>query len=497
MLKFKLLTKSLAVKASLIIPLFAAAQNNENTNATESPEIALLKVKTSNFVSEELLVIKNDTVKFKKKAGDEISHNYVPLTLFLSEDKQKYVRFIVWNQMWTRLSEMNPGTVDAYGNEMTNSWDIGVRRARFLAYAQVSPRFLILTHWGINNQTFANGGARGQGANTGAAPIDGRKPQLFMHDVWNEFMIVKKKLYIGSGLHYWNGISRMTNASTLNFMTLDAPIFNWAVIEGQDQFARLMGIYVKGMLGGLDYRVSINKPFVASAFNPNALAATDIPTYKPVTQYYFEYQFKDKESNALPYKVGTYLGTKEIFNIGFGGYHSAESSATLNDASEIVKHDRHLYGIDMFYEKSFKDKSMALSIYGVHYIYNFGPNYLRNVGIMNYGLPNTTNAGLLGFNGAGNAQPLIGTGTISYVQAGFVLPKLRNDGQFMPYVTYTHKNFERLNQSSNQFDVGLNYFINGHHAKITLQYSQRPWYNQNFDLDGRRGELILQTHLFL
>ena len=51
--------------------------------------------------------------------------------------------------------------------------------------------------------------------------------QIYMHDVWTEFMLVPKKLYIGTGLHYWNGVSRMANASTLNFMTLDAPIFNW------------------------------------------------------------------------------------------------------------------------------------------------------------------------------------------------------------------------------------------------------------------------------
>jgi hypothetical protein len=75
----------------------------------------------------------------------------------------------------------------------------------------------------------------------------------------------------------------------------------------------------------------------------------------------------------------------------------------------------------------------------------------------------------MGFNGPGNAQPTIGTGTISYTQLGLLLPKLENGTQLMPYLTYTRKNFELLQAGSNQYDLGLNYFINGHNAKITAQ----------------------------
>ena len=58
---------------------------------------------------------------------------------------------------------------------------------------------------------------------------------------------------MGAGLHYWNGVSRLSSQSTLNFMTLDAPIFNWTNIEATDQFARQFGIYAKGQLDRLDY----------------------------------------------------------------------------------------------------------------------------------------------------------------------------------------------------------------------------------------------------
>ncbi|MCB9041452.1 MAG: hypothetical protein H6557_32940 [Lewinellaceae bacterium] len=35
----------------------------------------------------------------------------------------------------------------------TTQFTTSIRRSRFLAFAQVSPRFLILTHFGLNNLT--------------------------------------------------------------------------------------------------------------------------------------------------------------------------------------------------------------------------------------------------------------------------------------------------------------------------------------------------------
>jgi hypothetical protein len=205
-------------------------------------------------------------------------HTYKPLTLKLNENGSKYVRFIMWHQFWATATQNNPGTRDVNGNVIdgtngSSAWssDIALRRSRFLAYAQVSPRVMILTHWGINNQSFINGATAPNGPNPTTTPSNqGKKPQLFLHDAWTEFRIIPQKLYIGVGLHYWNGVSRLSSHSTLNFMTLDAPIFNWHNIEATDQFARQFGIYAKGQLGKLDYRIALNKPFVNGA-SPSAV----------------------------------------------------------------------------------------------------------------------------------------------------------------------------------------------------------------------------------
>lgn len=423
-----------------------------------------------------------------------IDHSYKPMSIKLSEDGSKYIRFILWHQFWVRYTENNPGTVDVNGELQSESFDIGLRRSRLLAMAQVSPRFLILTHFGINNQTFINGGADGSGNNISSG---NKKPGIFIHDAWVQYTVIPEKLYLGSGLHYWNGISRMTNASTLNFMTLDAPIFNWPNIELTDQFARQFGIFAKGQLGRFDYRAALNKPFVfgRAAAEDRAINRT---TDKLAFTSYVNYQFLDKESNTLPYMVGTYLGSKHLLNIGTGFYHHPESTHSLENGQEKL-HDMNLLGLDLMYERPLA-KGAVLSFYSAFYNYDFGPNYLRNVGIMNTGQtpsPESPAAELLSFNGAGNAQPTIGTGTIAYAQLGYGLPQLANGARFMPYVTFTRKNFELLEESSNQLDLGLNYFINSHHAKITLQYGRRPIYNQALQLTDHAGELILQTHIFL
>ncbi|WP_250632212.1 porin [Rhodoflexus caldus] len=422
-----------------------------------------------------------------------IDHSYKPLTLKLDDSGNKYVRFIIWHHFWLSRTQNNPGTRSYTGEDMPASVDFGVRRSRFLAYAQVSPRFLVLTHFGINNQNFASGGAPGTDA-TNQVISGNKKPQIFFHDIWTEYMIADKKLYIGTGLHYWNGISRMSSHSTLNFMTMDAPIFNWPLIENNDQFARQYGVYAKGQLGKFDYRIAVNKPFLFDR-QPLENRAFGTATEKAAFSGYFNYMFKESESNKLPFFVGSYLGAKTVFNIGAGFYYHPESTASLQNGVK-TKHDIVLWGADLFYDRPLNGGKNFLSLYSVFYNYDFGPNYLRNIGILNPEI--NFNPTTVSFNGPGNAQPTIGTGQIWYTQVGFGLPKLKNGTQFMPYATHTWKNFEYLNQPSHQFDIGFQWFINQHNAKISLQYGARPVYDLNRNKLGKLyGEWILQTHIFI
>jgi hypothetical protein len=126
---------------------------------------------------------------------------------------------------------------------------------------------------------------------------------------------------------------------------------------------------------------------------------------------------------------------------------------------------------------------------------NYGPNYVRSIGIMN---THPTAIGPdAGYSKGGNAQPTLGTGNIFYTELGYALPKFENGHQIMPYVTTSYKSFEGLKDPSIQFDFGVNYYICGNNAKITAQYSTRPTYKVDGSKDGSAGQFTLQTHIFL
>ncbi len=427
------------------------------------------------------------------------------IKLKLTPDGEKYIRFITWNQIWARSTQLNPGS-EIGGEAVKNSFDIGARRVRFLAYTQISNRYLILTHFGINNQTFINGGGSGT-SGTGAYGA-GKKPQIFFHEFTNEYAVVLPKkqngnssLSIGGGLHYYMGLSRLTQASTLNFLTLDSPIFSWATVDVADQFARQFGIYAKGKLNKLEYRLAVNKPFATNTAPTTNVAVDNSGKTSLAQAGYLEYQFWDSESNLLPYKVGTYLGTKRVFNIAAGFYNQPEGTRSLNNAAREA-HDISLFAVDAFWDTPIGDKkkNMAVTAYAGYFNYNFGPNYLRNVGIMNPAINQTSYTGADRFMaGAGNAQPMIGTGNIFYTQAGLLLPKYSEKPKVrvQPYAAYAHKNFDALPSAVSNIDMGVNWLIDGHHAKITTQYSLRPEIEIQSGKSRKMGEFIAQLQIYL
>lgn len=447
------------------------------------------------------------------------------MTILLDDEGKKYIRFLTWNQVWTIFTENNPGTVsnqsqgfDGDGDPLEkldgSSLDIGLRRARILTYSQLTEKYLILLHMGINNQTFTSGGGSGIGGD-GA----GKKPQVFIHDVWNQYSVIPRSedralsLDVGAGLHYWNGVSRKASSSTLGYMTLDAPVFNWPNIEFSDQFARQLGWYAKGRYHDLDYRVSINHPFNADAsrsLNPDR--AVNIGSDTLAYAGYFEWQFWDEESNLLPYKTSTWLGDRSVFNLGAGFYFQPNASGILDNEGQLKEQHQLVLGFDCYLDKPVGEYGAAMTFYGVYYVFDYGDNYFRNIGIMNTGrLGSPAFLASQGveptISGAGNAQPLLGTGEILYLEAGYVLPSwifADRHGKLQPFAAFTHKNLEYLDDPAFNWDFGLNYLIDGHRAKLTFQYSLRPQFFEQTDgdivqriSDGSAGQFIIQTQIAL
>jgi hypothetical protein len=440
---------------------------------------------------------------------------YKPIIIKLNDDGSKYMRFQAWSQAWFSVNQNNPGTLDVNGNAQKTSTEFALRRSRMVWSGQFSPRIFFLMHIGINNQGFNSGGFSG---------TDGKKPQLHVHDAATEFAVIAGKLSIGGRLHFWSGGNRMASPSTITFATLDAPIFNWYNFETNDQTGRQLGVYAKGQIGRFDYRVSVNKPYVSGKLGgapktdlavnnatlslypaANSTLAEAVKTEQLSTQGYVAYQFFDKEANKLPYTVGTYIGTKKVVNLGIGWNQQNQStgrlladidtlgiSDTLRNFS-IANYNQQHIGIDVYIDMPVgqKEKKGCLHVYGLVQLMQYGPNYVRNFGVLNSHTGSSTKS----FNGSGNAQPTMGTGTIGYLQLGYALPAMKNGQQIMPYINLTHKQFDALKDPSTQYDLGLNYFISGHNAKITAQYGTRPVYNTDKTLNGYKGQFVLQSQI--
>ncbi len=408
----------------------------------------------------------------------------------LNEDGSRYFRIALWLQIWTRAMQLNPGTTiladqtpELEGSQPAWYGDVGVRRARVLMFGEIFPRVFLLMHFGINNQTFR----RDAGS--------GFKQPLFFHDAWAEFAVIKEHLYIGGGLLYWNGISRATNDSTITMMTLDAPISNWPTIEQTDQFARQLGLYAKGKAGLFDYRVSVTRPFVPTTGNPTEVGNFNRTANTWAYAGYFQLQFWDIESDVLPYTVGTYIGTKRVLNLGTGFYSQPKGIAYLGADGEVRERANTVASADFFVDLPLEAKNGgALTAYAVYYWLDFGPNNLRNIGIMNPGDPGSGTS----LNGRGNSYPMLGTGNTGYGNIGWLLPWKVKTLQFQPYLLTQISKFDALNEAMVQFGVGMNMFIYGHNAKVTLEYNNRPIFDVEGNVESRAGStFILQMHLFI
>ncbi|MBA4154333.1 hypothetical protein [Flavobacterium sp.] len=371
-----------------------------------------------------------------------------------NEDGSKYMRFITWGQVWAQYNDNMP--------EGEKAFNTTLRRARFITYAQLTPKFLILTHFGINSLSADNMSPVGKGESS----------QLFLHDFWVQYKVADKH-DVGAGLHYWNGISRLNNEGTLNFLTLDNNRQSWSTLGLSDQFARHQGIYGKGAFGKLQYRVSINEAIT------NGIDARDPETNVNTSIYggrrilgskdsgmayagYFEYGFKDAESNLLPYKVGTYLGTKKVFNLG-AGFFLHPNGSVMNDGTKNVGEDVSIFAVDAFYDAPIGDSKAAITGYLTYQNNNYGKNYLFNA---------------------------YGTGSFIYGHVGYLLPTEKTT-KLQPYLSYASNSYDAVDDNRNVFGAGANLFLNGHNSKLTLEYK-----NEKFG-ETKTGTVTLQAMIYL
>lgn len=425
------------------------------------------------------------------------SGNKEDLKIKLSEDGKRFLQFTMLNQVWLRYNQSDDGTtVESVPKSAT--LDIGLRRTRFQLFGQLADRVFVYFQFGQNNfnSQYAIGG--------------NRKYAAFMHDAVCEFQALEEnKLKIGAGLTIANGLSRFSQPSISSIMTMDVPVFAQATVDQTDQFSRKLSLYARGQVSRLDYRFSLSDPFpvISNGSTPSAIsdnATFSLRRHSLQYQSYLIWQFFGHEPHATPYMAGTYMGNKKIFNIALGGIYQQNAMWRLQ-GPDTVYQPMMLFCAESFLDMPLnKEKGTAVSAYSGVYVTNYGKNYLRFNGIMNPASgSNISNlAKDVGLN-YGNALPMFGTGVVSYSQLGFLLPKdfLSSEFRFMPYAASTFARFDRLKGSMcNTYNAGINCFINGHKAKIALDFQNHPNFlvlsDGSVSARKRRNALVMQYQIF-
>jgi hypothetical protein len=400
-------------------------------------------------------------------------------TLLTAQDKEEAFKpTINWNvraQIWLRYSDLNEGSL--INNEpVSNATDITIRRLRIPITAQVTPKIYFYSILGGNNYSFK-----------------GQNFPLEVLDLYVEYTF-NKAFEAGLGKSGWQGLNRWNIRSNKTLMGLDSPLFTLNTVEKNDDIGRLMGIWFKGQVGKIDYRLAFNRPLIVRNVPTGEVNfANNRPRIK--TSTYVKYQFFEHESNKSAYQTGTYLQTKKVFNIGAGFQHQ-EKAMSDGDAQLA---STNFYDMTHFAADSFLNLPLingdAITAYLGYYDYDFGKDYIRNVGANN-----PTDGGGIDFNGTGVAFPMIGTGTTWYTQFGYAFKQTKVLNQPMiiqPNFAIQHSNWDALEDTMTVYDFTVNFLLNGSQSnKISIGYQHRPIFDAaTLQQKDYKGMAVLQYQI--
>ena len=408
------------------------------------------------------------------------------LKVYLKKDSTAYLQFNGLGQIWVRYNQSNPGTM-VYDSPKEHTFDIGLRRWRFSLQGKITEKISYYTQFGQNNFNY----------------LSKKYVGSFFHDAFMEYELKKRKLSIGAGLSGWSGLSRYASPSIGSIMSLDAPLYQQITNGINDQFLRKLSIHAKGIVGKFNYRVALTTPMAvqtSSNYDPTiSRDATSFSSNAPKLQYqgYFMYHFKETESNVTPYTTGTYLGTKSVVNLGAGVIYQPDALWSLNDNNDTIMHQMMAIGTDFYLDEPLTEK-IVLTVYSAYHYFDFGNNYIKNIGVMN---PATGSNKADVINGGGNAYPALGTGHSFYTQVGYLFRELNEEhAGVQPYLAAHFGDYDGLDELMSSYNIGVNYLFHGTHSgKLSLELQNRPVFVGQTDgrskVEERMNMVVLQMQL--
>lgn len=399
-----------------------------------------------------------------------------PFKFDLNEENGRHIRISGNAQFWLRHSQMNPGSL-VNGKPREDLTDLSVRRFRLGFSGKASEKLSFKVLLGNNNVNYYT-----------------RKDfEVKLLEAYMDYQL-SPQLAVGIGKQGWTGLSRYAAPASGATLAHDISFVPAPLVVVYDDILRRWGIYARGIIQNLDYRVSLSRPSISSG--ENRIPLPDRATFadkRPAYQFstYLKYQFFEHEPQFSAWSAGTYLGKKRVFNIGAGFLYQPNTTWHIPEY-EIIYNSFSSFALDLFYEQPLA-ANKAVTFYLSYHNHDAGKNFLRNIGVNN---PASGGFPTAFINGPGNSTPIVGTGNILFTQAGYLFPADReNKRQLQPFASLSYGLLEILDDPSLNYNTGFHLYLNGQKSKITAAYENRPLFRQVGDKNlsvGRRGAFILQ-----
>jgi hypothetical protein len=163
------------------------------------------------------------------------------------------------------------------------------------------------------------------------------------------------------------------------------------------------------------------------------------------------YNFLDAEPDPAYYTSSTYYGSVDVLTLAFALQYEENGVGTA-----IHRGDYTGWNMDLLFEK--KLSFGVITLEGAYYNYDTGG--VKDV------TPN--------FGGAG---PTANVGGITQgdgylIGADYLIPGKVGWGQFQPFFRYQNFDNDLTHLGADQYDLGVNYVISGHNARVTIDYSK-------------------------
>ena len=340
--------------------------------------------------------------------------------------------------MGTRLSFNAVEDGSASGAQYSNSF--GVNNARIYINGGIHKYVKFAFNTECFNCSVGGGGTAGFGGNANIGLLDAIGQFEF-----NELV------------NFWVGRTLVpTERGELNGPFYHAVFDGFRTPFNQADFSGNFGAGGAGVYGRDNGAVFFGKihpggthlQYVASVFTGLQSSATAGPNQRNSLKYAgrLTWNLLNDESNPGYYTSGTYYGTAgDILALAVGGEYQNDGAGTLVD--------RSMFGsvvTDLLFEKVLPNNNGVFTVNG---------EFKR------YWAPDLTAASFA--PGAGCFCMFSGTSWTGY--ALYLFPQEVGIGRFQPYGRYTGLN-SQFAGARNEFELGLNYVIAGHNARISTYW---------------------------